>query len=164
MATFTYWFGLVLVLIVVAIGVKEIVGGLRNKEHDAKGLRQVAVFLVVGLIVVFVPPLQLLNRAVWRGAFRHIQRHRHTPESGLMREDVLPQWHDGIPNASAGGTRDLAGGGANTRRGPDSCALLAPSSSRRRLRLRALRQNWPESGPDLRAIGGSLTLLGHGHT
>ena len=67
--TFTYWFGLALVVIVVAIGLKEIVVGWRKPTQVTKCLVQVAVLFVVLPIIVVVPPMQLLNRASWRFQF-----------------------------------------------------------------------------------------------
>ena len=90
MGTFIYWLGLALVLIVVAIGVKEIAVGLKNKEHDSRRLRQITVLLVVGLIVVFVPPLQLLNRAVWRVQFGTFSATSSPPRIDLCGRRFYP--------------------------------------------------------------------------
>jgi len=62
MSHYVYWSGVALVILASAIGVNEV------KQHRWRP-RPVAIALVVGLIVVFVPPLQLLNRAQWRVQF-----------------------------------------------------------------------------------------------
>ncbi|MGA2527652.1 MAG: hypothetical protein ABSG36_00665 [Acidimicrobiales bacterium] len=57
-----FWLGTGLVIVAVAIGLNEV---RRQRWHP----RPVLIVLVVLLVVAFVPPMELRNRAQWRAEF-----------------------------------------------------------------------------------------------